>query len=70
MNVNVTGTCKEDISVLTLMWQESEELNFSTSDGINELTMNIVKVGDIHYVQYLVVSIALDDVNFPNAAGM
>lgn len=68
LNVNVTGTCKEDISVLTLMWQESEELNFSTSDGINELTMNIVKVGDIHYVQYLVVSIALDDVNFPNAA--
>ncbi|XP_043478234.1 uncharacterized protein LOC122508768 isoform X2 [Leptopilina heterotoma] len=67
-NVNVSGTCKEDISVLTLMWQESEELSLSTSDGINEVTMNIVKVGDIHYVQYLIVSIALDDVNFPNAA--
>lgn len=70
MNANATGTCEENISILTLMWQETEIEDVKISDEANELTMNIVKEGDIYYVQYLTLSIVLDNVTFPNASGI
>lgn len=53
---------------MTLIWQESEELGLTSSD--NELSIKIVRDGDVHYVQFLTVSIALDKINFPNATGI